>query len=130
MSVQGTLTPRVGEFLEAWRLVPDGPLLTTRSSWLAPVRHAGSPALLKVARIPDEQSGYRLMTWWDGEGAAKVVALSPGALLMERATGERDLAEMARDGLDDEACRILCGTAARLHAPRRGSLPALHPLKA
>jgi len=129
MSLQGTLPPQVGEFLAAWRLVPDGPFLTTRSSWLAPVRHAGSPAMLKVARIPDEQSGYRLMTWWDGEGAAKVVASSVGALLMERAAGERDLGQMARDGRDDEACRILCDTAARLHAPRRGPLPALHPLE-
>ena len=28
-----------------------------------------------------------------------------------------------------EACRILCDTAARLHAPRSGPLPDLHPLE-
>jgi streptomycin 6-kinase len=130
MGVQVTIPSKIGELLEAWRLVPDGRLLTTRSSWILPVRHEGSPAMLKVARIPDEQSGYRLMTWWDGEGAAKVVASSAGALLLERATGARNLTQMAWSGQDDEACRILCDAAARLHAPRRRPLPELHPLEA
>jgi streptomycin 6-kinase len=85
--------------------------------------------MLKVARIKDEQAGYRLMRWWDGQGAAKVFASSPGALLMERATGAADLAQMAWSGQDDEACRILCSTAARLHEPRNGSIPELHPLE-
>jgi len=85
--------------------------------------------MLKVARIPDEQSGYRLMTWWNGQGAAKVLASSPGALLLERATGASNLAQMAWSGQDDEAGRILCDTAARLHAPRRSPLPELHPLE-
>lgn len=130
MDVHASLPPKVGEFLNAWHLVPDGPLLTTRSSWVLPVRHEGSSAMLKVARIPDEQSGYHLMSWWDGQGAAKVFASSPGALLMERAIDTRNLAQMAWSGRDDEACRILCDTAARLHVPRRSAPPVLHPLEA
>ncbi|WP_046866639.1 APH(6)-I family aminoglycoside O-phosphotransferase [Microvirga massiliensis] len=128
MGVPAALPSKVGEFLEAWRLVPDGPLLTTRSSWLVAVQHEGLPAMLKVARIPDEQSGYRLMTWWDGQGAAKVLASSADALLMERAESARNLAQMAWSGQDDEACRILCDTAVRLHTLRRDPLPELHPL--
>lgn len=129
MGVHATFPPKVREFLNAWHLVPDDPLLTTRSSWVLPARHEGSSAMLKVARIPDEQSGYRLMTWRDGQGAAKVVASSPGALLVERATDTRNLAQMAWSGRDDEACRVLCDTAARLHAPRRNPPPVLHPLE-
>ncbi|MBA1158350.1 APH(6)-I family aminoglycoside O-phosphotransferase [Microvirga mediterraneensis] len=129
MGVHAAFPPKVGEFLNAWHLVPDGPLLTTRSSWVLPVRHEGSSAMLKVARIPDEQSGYHLMSWWDGQGAAKVFASSPGALLMERAIETRNLAQMAWSGQDDEACRILCDTAARLHMPRRSPPPVLHPLE-
>nr|WP_137390657.1 APH(6)-I family aminoglycoside O-phosphotransferase [Rhodoligotrophos defluvii] len=129
MDMHTTLPPKVRAFVEAWRLTPDGPLLTTRSSWVAPVLQEGLPAMLKVARIPDEHSGYRLMTWWDGEGAAKIFACSTDALLMERAAGGRDLAALARAGRDDEACKILCETAARLHAPRRSPLPVLHPLE-
>ncbi|MEZ0168102.1 APH(6)-I family aminoglycoside O-phosphotransferase [Microvirga sp. TS319] len=127
--MHAALPSKIGECLEAWRLVPDGSLLTTRSSWVLPVLHEGAPAMLKVARIPDERAGYRLMTWWDGRGAAKVAASFADALLMERAAGARDLAEMARADQDDEACRILCGTAARLHAPRRNPFPELHPLE-
>jgi streptomycin 6-kinase len=47
---------------------------------------------------------------------------------MERATGSRSLAEMAREGRDDEACRILCATAAKLHAARPGIFPEIVPL--
>lgn len=130
MDMHAELPAGVREFLEAWRVVADGPLLTTRSSWVLPVRHESAPAMLKVARIPDEQAGYRLMTWWDGQGAAKVFAASESALLMERATGTSDLARMAWSGQDEEACRILCDTVARLHAPRRDPLPELHPLEA
>ena len=60
----------VATWLERWRLVPDGALLATHSSWVLPVRYEGRPAMLKVARIPDEGAGYRLLTWWDGQGAA------------------------------------------------------------
>jgi streptomycin 6-kinase len=35
---------------------------------------------------------------------------------------------MARSGRDDEACRILCAAAARLHAPRSKPRPELIPL--
>jgi streptomycin 6-kinase len=49
---------------------------------------------------------------------------------MERATGGRSLAGMVADGRDDEASRILCEVAARLHAPRPRSPPpaSLKPL--
>ncbi|WP_456237668.1 APH(6)-I family aminoglycoside O-phosphotransferase [Geminicoccus flavidas] len=129
--MHAALPPKITRFLEAWRLMPDGPLLTTRSSWVLPVRREGLPRMLKVARTLDEQAGYRLMTWWDGQGAAKIFASSTDALLMERApAGSRDLAQMARSGRDDEACRILCSTLARLHAARHCPLPELHPLEA
>lgn len=103
--------------------------MTTHSSWVLPARHHGSPVMLKIARIPDEEAGYRLLTWWNGQGAARVYASTADALLMERATGSGDLAQMAWAGLDDEACQLLCETAARLHAPRPGPLPELHPLE-
>jgi len=129
MGVHATLPSQMGEFLDVWHLIPDGLLLTTRSSWVLPVRHHGSLAILKVARIPDEQAGYGLMTWWDGQGAAKVLASSSIALLMERATGTRNLARMAWSGQDNEACQIICDTAARLHACWRRPFPELHPLE-
>lgn len=129
MSAPSRFPPQVTTWMERWRLQRDGALLTTHSSWVLAVRQGDTPAMLKVARIPDEEAGYRLLTWWDGQGAARVFASAAGALLMERAFGAGDLAQMAWSGQDDEACRILCRTAARLHAPRSGPLPDLHPLQ-
>jgi streptomycin 6-kinase len=84
--------------------------------------------MLKVPGPRDESEGHVLMRWWDGDGAARVLAEADGVLLLERALGSRSLADMARDGRDDEACRILCAVAARLHAPRPRPLPGLVPL--
>ena len=125
-----TLLPSdVATWLARWALLPDGDLLTTRSSWVLPVRHQDLPAMLKVARIPDEEAGFRLLTWWNGQGAARVFESTQGVLLIERALGAGNLAQMAWSGQDDDACRILCDTAARLHAPRSGPIPDLHPLE-
>jgi streptomycin 6-kinase len=116
-------------YLARWRLVPDGEPITTHSSRLLPVRHDGAPAMLKVALEAEERWGSALMVWWQGEGAARVLEHDEnGVLLMERATGTSSLAEMARSGRDDEASRILCAVAARLHATRERPPPALIPL--
>ncbi|MBR0641759.1 aminoglycoside phosphotransferase family protein [Plastoroseomonas hellenica] len=115
-------------YLDRWGLVPDGAAIVTHSGRLLPVRQAGVPAMLKLAADPDERLGGALMAWWDGEGAARVLARDGDALLLERAEGTASLAEMARTGRDDEACRILCAVAARLHQPRPQPLPELLPL--
>jgi streptomycin 6-kinase len=115
-------------YLSAWNLVPDGDPITTPAGRLLPVTLGGEPAMLKISGEEDERFGGVLMEWWDAEGAARVLARGDDALLLERATGSACLAEMARSGRDDEACRILCATAARLHAPRPKPYPDLIPL--
>lgn len=116
------------EYLARWDLVPDGELISTHSSHLLPVRHTGALAMLKIAVAAEEQMGAAVMVWWGGNGAARVLAHDGAALLMERAKGDTSLAAMARGGHDDEASRIICAAAARLHAPRDGPPPALVPL--
>jgi streptomycin 6-kinase len=116
------------EYLAEWRLTPDGDPIVTPSSHLLPVRHAGAPAMLKVALQAEEKLGGVLMAWWDGEGAARVLAQKGDAILLERAQGKNSLAEFAREGRDDEATRIICTTVAELHAPRAKPLPELIPL--
>jgi streptomycin 6-kinase len=111
--------------LTRWDLVPDGEPIFTPGSQLLPVRRRGEPAMLKVAHEQEERWGALLMRWWDGDGAARVLAHDGDALLLERAAGTRSLAEMARDGRDDEASRIICEVAARLHAPRDAPPPEL-----
>jgi streptomycin 6-kinase len=116
------------DYLERWDLTPDGDLVITPTSHLLPVRRDGLPAMLKIATEPEERRGGNLMTWWNGDGAARVLAHGESALLLDRATGNRFLIEMARSGQDDEASRIICAVAARLHTPRGTHPPYLIPL--
>jgi streptomycin 6-kinase len=115
-------------YIGRWNLVPDGRPIITRTGRLLPVRAAGVPAMLKLATEAEERLGGVLMEWWDGDGAARVLARTEDALLLERAEGGQSLTEMAHSGRDDDACRILCAVAARLHAPRSKPLPELIPL--
>lgn len=68
------------------------------------------------------------MVWWNGMGAARVMEHDEDALLLERATGKRSLAQMAAHGEDDEASRILCSVIAGLHASHSSHPPELVPL--
>ncbi|WP_430912170.1 aminoglycoside phosphotransferase family protein [Methylobacterium sp. sgz302541] len=115
-------------YLTSWNLYPDGDPIVTHVARLLPVLRDGQKAMLKLSDEEEERMGGVLMEWWDGDGAARVLAQEDGALLMERAAGPGSLSDMARAGRDDEACRILCATAARLHAPRPRPQPALIPL--
>jgi streptomycin 6-kinase len=116
------------KYLERWQLAPDGDPIITRGSRLLPVRVGGVPAMLKIALDAEEKFGGALMSWWGGEGAARVFAHEEDALLMERAEGLSSLLDMALTGRDDEASRIICNVVAQLHAPRLRPPPALVPL--
>ena len=124
----GRPTETRARWLQAWNLVADGTPMRTRSSVLLPVTRDGRPAMLKVPFEEEERRGGRLMAWWAGNGGAPVLAHDEGVVLLARADGPADLGEMARQGRDDEACRILVAVAARLHAPRPQPAPDLLPL--
>ena len=115
-------------YLARWNLLADGDRIETPSSLLLPVRRDETPAMLKIAREDEERRGSRLMAWWDGDGAAHVLAQDDSAVLLERAMGPRSLPAMVANGEDDAASRILCAVTERLHAPRHRPLPDLTPL--
>lgn len=114
--------------VDRWDLIPDGDPIVTRTSRLLPVLRNGAPAMLKVAAGSEESWGAGLMMWWDGIGAARVIEHADDAILLERATGNRSLANMAHQGADDEATLVICQVVAALHAPRALPAPALIPL--
>ncbi len=117
-------------WLSRWGLTPDGAGFASLAGRLLPVRQAGAAAILKLSHASEEIAGGVLMAWWGGDGAARVLAREGEALLLERATGARSLAAMARGGEDDAATRILCAAGERLHAPRPAPPPAsLVPLQ-
>ena len=116
-------------YLTRWHLMPMASRLLPTAASLLPARHAGVPAMLKIAVEAEKKWGSALMIWWDGNGATRVLAHEGDALLLERALGKSSLVEMARCGRDDEASRIICAVAAQLHARKdRPSPPALLPL--
>lgn len=117
------------EYLKRWGLTIDGDAFVSLNGNLLPVRQHGIPAMLKISQVAEEQAGGQLMAWWDGQGAAPVLAHDDKALLMVRAQGPASLMQMVSDGRDDEATRILCAVAAQLHAPVAKPIPALVPLE-
>ena len=116
------------KYLKQWELTIDGEAFVSLNGNLLPVRQRGLPAMLKISQEPEEQAGNQLMAWWGGDGAAPVLAHDGGALLMERAQGAASLVQMVKCGQDDEATRILCAVAVRLHVPRAKPIPELVPL--
>ncbi len=117
-------------YLERWNLKADGKSIQTPRALLLPVRRGDDAAMLKIATEPEEQFGGRLLEWWGGEGAARVLAREGPAILIERAEGTRSLSEYARTGRDAEAAEIICDVIAKLHTPRKKPLPELVPLAA
>ena|SRR5712671_5789599 len=116
------------EYLRRWNLTTDGSAVMTPTSALLPVLWGDVPAMLKVAVLDEEKLGNQLMIWWNGDGAARVLAHTEGAILMERAETAISLADLAREGRDDEASRIMCKVLRQLHAQRDCTPPALPPL--
>ena len=117
-------------WLNRWDLIADGNAFSTHTSQLLPVKTVttGLEAMLKVTDDTDEQTGHSLMEWWEGHGAAPVLAHENEAILLARATGQRSLAAMSREGQDTEACRILCSVANRLHGAQKKPWPQLTSL--
>lgn len=117
-------------YLARWGLVPDGAPLATRAARLLPVRRGAEPAMLRVTVAEDAKGGDVLLDWWDGRGAARLLARAGDAVLIERALGAQSLSDYARHGRDDEATHIICTVISELHAPRDTPLPDLIPLEA
>ena len=105
-------------WLVGWNLEPDGEPFETPSSYLLAVRRRDRPAFLKLAKDAEEKRGGTVMAWYAGGGAAEVLAFDGDAVLLERLDGSRSLESMARGGEDAAACRVLCETVGKLHAPR------------
>ena len=80
--------------------------------------------MLKIAMTMEECRGARLVVWWEGNGAARVLAQAEDALLLEHGSGRQSLLEMVRGGQDDEASRIICHVAARTPSCATSDTPA------
>jgi len=104
-------------YIHVWKLIPDGNSFYTHSSLLQPVIFNNIPSFIKIPMSDEEKQGSRLMVWWDGDGAVRVLKHDENALLMERAWSDKpSLKEMVENGQDDEATLLICNVADKLHA--------------
>lgn len=117
------------QYLDRWNLTPDGSEIATAQSRLLPVRQGARPLMLKIADTPEEVAGFASLIWWGGDGVVPVLAHEGDAILMARGVSKPDLAEMARGGQDEQATRILCQVAQRLHAPRPQAFPSAQSMR-
>ncbi len=114
--------------IKEWGLTPDGNSFQTHSSILQPVLYGNLKAMIKIPLTPDEKAGCKMLDWWDGTGAVKVIRSDDVAILMERITDNHSLKSMSLNGKDDESTRIICDVAKSLHSNRNKPLPELVPL--
>ena len=110
-------------FLRRWGLDVDGEEIVTPRARLLPVTRLGQPAMLKTALFPSEIHGNAVMTWWDGQGAARVLAAAGATVLLERAEPTGTLVRLYDEGRDAEAIAVIADVAAALHAPRTAAAP-------
>src|ERR1700753_3574059 len=90
-----------------WELTDDGEIFATHSSLLQPVIYQGIRSMLKFPLCDEERRSSALMICWNGQAAAKVLNHNDEALLIERAVGTRSLRQMALNGREDEANKII-----------------------
>jgi streptomycin 6-kinase len=117
------MSDKLKYYKQLWNLIDDGKPFSSYSGLLQSVTCDGKKCMLKIAAQEKDKRGNELMAWWNGNGAAPVLKCDENALLMERAMGSRSLTEMAKNGEDDEASRIICAAIAKLHA-QKGPYPA------
>lgn len=122
-------TPDLDRLMADRRLTADGAPFETATSWLAPVRRDGAPAMLKLARGEDERGGSAALEWFGGEGAVRLLAADGPAQLLERACGSESLIDWVGAGRDDEASAVIATVLGKLHRPRAAALPDLTPLE-
>ena len=125
--IGATPDPMFHYYIDRWRLTADGNLIVTPTSRLLPVRWHGMAAILKIAVETEEELGNGLMVWWDGQGVPLVLAREDKAILLERAQHGGSLADLVRNGRDDEATRIICDVVKQLHLPRTPTDPDPRP---
>jgi len=118
----------VGDLLDDWALVPDGPALHGECALVLPVRTepgraAGRTAVLKVTWPHWEaETEHIALQRWHGDGAVELLRADPRrlALLLERLS-TRDLTTVP----DDESCAVIAGLYGRLHVPATPQLRTL-----
>lgn len=119
--------PILALYIDKWNLTQDGASFRTNLSLLQPCVYNGLRAMLKIPFMEEELRASKLLQWWDGKAAAKVLEVDSKAILLERIENENNISliNLVKQGQDNEATRIICQTANKLHSPQEKELPPL-----
>jgi streptomycin 6-kinase len=117
------------KLMSAWRLSQPQLLADTATSQVWRVLQSGRAVVLKALKPngAEEAAGMVLLQWYQGRGAARVLARTDGAILMEWIDGP-SLGDLVRGGDDPLAMGILVEVFARLHLDRPEPPKGLQPL--
>ncbi|GAA4995348.1 aminoglycoside phosphotransferase family protein [Actinopolymorpha pittospori] len=112
-----SLPDLINDYLDRWRLRPDGPPGHGSVGLVVPVLRAdGVPAALKLQRAEEDSIGASLaLRTWDGNGAVRLLEASTDSsiMLLERLDPDRSLSSVQDDLA---ALQILAELLARLSA--------------
>lgn len=129
MKLKDEYTQLLSMYRHRWNLKDNGDPMVTHSSVLQPMVWDGNNVILKIALVNEEKQGNQLMVQWNGHGAAKVFLHDDNSILLEQLSGETALFQMAQNGEDDQATKILCDVARHLHSVESSANLVLSPLK-
>ncbi len=106
---------RIAQRLKDWDLQIEGEVLRTPHAAILFVSRGDEKFVLKCTpRNSEEEKGFTALASYQGEGAARVLAIEDGCGLLERAVPGTPLSDLVRADRDDEATAIWCDVAERL----------------
>jgi streptomycin 6-kinase len=119
--------PILALYINKWNLTREGASFRTNSSLMQPCVYDGLKAMLKIPFIEEELRASKLLQWWDGKAATKVLKVDSKAILLERIENENNISliNLVKQGQDNEATSIICQTANKLHSSHGKELPPL-----
>lgn len=106
-------------YLKKWKCLPDGEVFFTHSSLLWPVKTGQNSLMLKIVKPDDDEANSaEVLSYYDGNGAVRVVEFDENIQLLERAISNKDISSlenMVLNGNDDQATHIICDVIEKLH---------------
>lgn len=117
-------------YVKNWNLEPSHEIARTSTSVVFQVIFEGKPAVLKLLTPlgeKDEANGAKALTFFDGNGAVRVLKSDKRAQLLSFAKGNF-LRSLSISNQDPEATLVACDVIKKLHAKRSSIVPDLRSL--
>ncbi|MCV6824271.1 MULTISPECIES: aminoglycoside phosphotransferase family protein [Halocynthiibacter] len=118
------MTDSLQRLVSHWALSEVLPLADTHSSKVFTAEYQGIPVVLKIMKpASDEQQSARILHYFDGLGAVRVIRDLREAMLLEKLDPEPHLKAMVQQEQDLEAAAIISNTISALHTKRETKRP-------